>query len=336
MPPYIPGFQFTARQHRPPNDYGMKTMRLRVSDVLRVGDGWAAQLILVQEIKTTGFEVEMGPKLLAKLFDAKYLQPPFQRIDYARKQYKRECAAYRHLRLNHLQEYIPEFFGSWSTRIVDSRGQERSVRMILTEYIRGHDMEHLRPSDFTTRERKEIMRQALAAETKFYACNFRHQDFFPRNVMVTPALEIVIIDFGLASTHRSPSDVYSSRDTDLLEGRYISPILRWWRSDDQIKRDPWMVSGWITWDWNQWLVDTWRSDIPDITADMLKWVVPSERNRSFFQRLFRDDRREPRSVPPSSHTQTIVRQSFRYDTVELEWLHDPGRCSRCSCCDGRH
>ncbi|RAL08848.1 uncharacterized protein BO97DRAFT_312347, partial [Aspergillus homomorphus CBS 101889] len=213
-------------------------------------------------------------KMIAKLYDAKYSIREIKRFVYADKQYVRETAAYRHLIHNRLQQYIPKFYGSWSASILDNAGgQRRSVRMILTEYVVGTDMVHLRPEAFSQHRRMEIMRQVLKAESRFYACNLRHMDLFPRNVMITEesvraggALHIVIIDFGLACLFRSPEDVYRGHDSQLLEGRYISPILRWWHPLGQ--RDDWTLSRWIDWNWNRWLIRTFEKDLPDITPEM--------------------------------------------------------------------
>ncbi|RAH40586.1 uncharacterized protein BO95DRAFT_436566 [Aspergillus brunneoviolaceus CBS 621.78] len=297
MTPYHEGFELTAQEHRPLSDYGTKTLRLRVAQGLQVGIGLASQVMLVQEIRDKSHgphgheeashasEGQLGPKMVAKLFDAKYLDPYDHPPSYANRQYVRETSAYRYLIRHGLGKHIPKFYGSWSTMIADTQGRQRSVQLVLAEYIEGMDMAHLRPADFSTEERKDLIRQVLEAETCFYALDLSHGDLFPRNVIVTETRRVVIIDFGLASIGRSACDIYDFEDTDdLLDGRYISPIVRWWRTDHA--NDEWALSGWITWSWNQWLADTWTTDIPDITPAMLKWLPYSERQKPFFYFLF--------------------------------------------------
>ncbi|OJJ94697.1 hypothetical protein ASPACDRAFT_64977 [Aspergillus aculeatus ATCC 16872] len=232
--------------------------------------------------------------MAAKLFDAKYLDPYDHPPSYAIHQYMRESSAYRYLIRHGLEKHIPRFYGSWSTMSADTQGRQRSVRMVLTEYIEGMDMAHLRPADFSAAERKNLLQQVVEAETRFYALDLSHGDLFPRNVIVTETRRVVIIDFGLASIGRSASDIYDFGDPDdLLDGRYISPIVRWWRTEDA--NDEWALSGWITWSWNRWLADTWTSDIPDITPAMLKWLPYPERQKPFFYDLFHGcDRTAPK------------------------------------------
>ncbi|RAH64231.1 uncharacterized protein BO66DRAFT_406577 [Aspergillus aculeatinus CBS 121060] len=333
MPPQTPyqlGFEFVVREHHPPSQipadfefneskdplpgrFGEKELRLRVCKGLRVGSGYSAQVAVVQEVlsgrppKHPGSlhrdPDELGPKMVAKLYDARYLgsasRTRVQAVRFMDEQYVRESAAYRHLLHHQLHRYIPEYYGSWSTRTPDPASKTMcEVRLILTELVEGTDMRQLRPESFSLGDRQAIMRRIVKIESAFYACDLQHRDVYPRNVIITrpdPRAEkkagkagggpprVTVIDFGLARIGRSWLDVKSPHcaKTDLLPGTYISPILRWWQVDNA--QDTWF--DWVTWDWNRWLAETFRADIPHITPDMLKWVGPQEREDPFFQQF---------------------------------------------------
>ncbi|PYI24378.1 hypothetical protein BO99DRAFT_455265 [Aspergillus violaceofuscus CBS 115571] len=329
--PYHLGFEFVIREHHPPSEtpddhefshsqnplpgrFGEKELRLRVSKGLRVGSGYSAQVAVVQEVlsgrptKHAGSlhrdPDELGPRMVAKLYDPRYLgalsgRTWTQAVHFMDTQYVRESAAYRHLLDHGLQQHIPQYHGSWSTHTADPASKEPcEVRLVLTELVDGTDMRQLRPESFSLAERQAIMRRIVTIESEFYACDLRHCDVYPRNVIITRPhprdkkagkdkapgpLRVTVIDFGLARVGRSWFDVNLGKclASDLLPGMYISPIVRWWVKDAEM--DPW--GDWVTWDWNQWLADAFSADLPHITRCMLKWVHPLKRKDPFFKQF---------------------------------------------------
>ncbi|OJJ95947.1 hypothetical protein ASPACDRAFT_63950 [Aspergillus aculeatus ATCC 16872] len=197
--PYQLGFEFSKNPL--PGRFGEKELRLRVCKGLRVGSGYSAQVAVVQEIlsgsppKRTGSlhrdPDELGPKIVAKLYDPRYLGPASRRtrvqaVRFMDEQYVRECGAYRHLLHHQLHQSIPQYYGSWSTHTPDpSSKQLCEVRLILTELVEGTDMRQLRPESFSLADRQAIMRQIVEIEFQFYACDLRHRDLYPRNVILT-------------------------------------------------------------------------------------------------------------------------------------------------------
>lgn len=64
-------------------------------------------------------------------------------------------------------------------------------------------------------------------------------------------------------------------EEEFLPGIYISPLLRWFPGDQEPVSK---FEEWIDWDWNEWLLETYQSDIKNITPDMKnKWLLPSVR-----------------------------------------------------------
>ena len=107
----------------------------------------------------------------------------------------------------------------------------------------------------------------------------RHRDVHPRNIIIQginadlSSLRIKFIDFGHAAIGRSPDPTDYEFEAEFLPGIYISPLLRWFKHRSRPPAGN--FEEWIDWDWNEWLLKTYQSDIKDITFDMKnKWLFP--------------------------------------------------------------
>ncbi|KAB8262157.1 hypothetical protein BDV32DRAFT_136854 [Aspergillus pseudonomiae] len=257
-----------------PGQPGSHTLRLKIREPIRVGDGKTSQIVLVDVVSGQG-----ATPIVAKIYDPLYYDHSNDDVDpflYVHIEHNRETAAYRHLQ-GCAEKHVPEYYGSYTMDISYSKGQFRTVGLILSEYINGESMDTLQPQNFTQPVRKAIMQQIVNVESRLYEDNLWHRDTSPRNIIIsTSNLHITFIDFGHASLGRSRDPTDKDQESRFLPGTYISPMLRWYRTRG---REP--VSNfeeWIDWDWNSWLFETYGSDRRMINADMIqRWVPPSAR-----------------------------------------------------------
>ena len=134
-------------------------------------------------------------------------------------------------------------------------------------------------ADVSRDVRKAVMKRIVDVESQFYKINLRHRDVHPRNIIIQginadlSSLRIKFIDFGHAAIGRSPDPTDYEFEAEFLPGIYISPLLRWFKHRSRPPAGN--FEEWIDWDWNEWLLKTYQSDIKDITFDMKnKWLFP--------------------------------------------------------------
>ena len=311
-PPYVVGHEFSVVEHHPPEPLEIKSffltpdeavkrqnrdplalcltrnplagrlgsqgLRLKIRDAIRVGDEKTSQVVLVDVISGQ----LANDRVVAKLYDPLYhdhsdgYTDPFLFVDV---EYARQSAAYTYLH-GREEEGIPEYYGSYSTEISHPGQGSRTVRLILVEYVDGSLMTTL-PTDISQDFRKAVMEQIVDVETQLYKINLRHGDIHPRNIIIQGVnadrsrLRIKFIDFGHAAVGRSPDPTDYEFEDEFLPGIYISPLLRWFPG---YKEPASQFEEWIDWDWNGWLLETYQSDIKNITPDMKnKWLLPSVR-----------------------------------------------------------
>ena len=307
--PYVVGHEFSVVEHVPPQPLEIKSslltpdeiakrqnkdaltlcldrnpiagrqrsrsLLLRIRDTIRVGDEKTSQVVLVDVISGQ----LANTRVVAKLYDPLYhdhsdYTDPFLYVDV---EYARESAACRYLH-DREGKGIPEYYGSYSTKIHHPGQGFHTVRLILLEYVDGIPMTCLH-ADVSRDVRKAVMKQIVDVESQFYKINLRHRDVHPRNIIIQginadlSSLRIKFIDFGHAAIGRSPDPTDYEFEAEFLPGIYISPLLRWFKHRSRPPAGN--FEEWIDWVWNEWLLETYRSDIKDITFDMKdKWLFP--------------------------------------------------------------
>ncbi|KAH6628864.1 hypothetical protein F5144DRAFT_594775 [Chaetomium tenue] len=179
----------------------------------------------------------------------------------------------------------PEYHGTWTFPVAtDQPGHQRWVRMILLQLVPGETVfdKILRASedgpvryDFLPDEtfRLAVLKQTFEAEISiWWDAEVSHIDTEPRNVMVQPGGEVVLIDFNQAVVHRFEKYLQHAK---YLEGSHhlpCSPIERRWPCvpgwDEFADHDgPW--ARWIPKSWldnrelaAEWVLTTWGNPTP--------------------------------------------------------------------------
>lgn len=257
-----------------PGSDGQMTAEVKRIRPIRAGDNHKAQIVVVQVTSSSSPMLPTDVELVAKIYDPLYFNhdddftDPFFCVDNA---YSHETAAYR--KLSNLQGGIlPKYFGSFTIQLPVNQKQEkktRFVRLILLEVIPGRTIQQSLKANLLQRDRKDIMKATIDAESLIYKYDVVHMDFRPSNVLVcengTKNRPVVIIDFGKCQLGRCPSNMSQKI---LLPGLYISPLLRW--------ANPWepFEGPWIDWNWRQWLENHYALTTSSITDHMRSiWTV---------------------------------------------------------------
>lgn len=264
--------------HQPaPGTFKPGSVVFEIQQLLRTGDGETAQILIGNAIKVDAI-LKLGNieqrQVVAKVYDPLYENmnqddfDPFARADNA---YAVEVAVYT--RLAKLQgKGIPKFFGSYSYKLQLPDGRSRAVRVILLELIPGQPMSDLKPSQFSQAQRQTIFQSIIDTETAIYTHNVKHNDLYPRNVIVyndplaSSEPSTIILDFEHASLTRSCL-MDPREEQRLLPGVPLSPLLRWHRTwmDDVIEE---FFEGWIDWDWQPWLEKCYGATRSSITPEI--------------------------------------------------------------------
>ena len=214
---------------------------LEIIKLIRAGDQYDAQLFTVRVLTST-HDLPSDTDLLVKLYDPLHFDHEQDDVDpflYVDRAYTHESAVYTKL-ADFQGSTIPKYYGSFSLSLPIDHMNSREVRLILIENISGISMQNLDPSNFTKSERQTIMKAIIDSETALYNREIVHNDIHPRNILILPqpsdhARKVVLVDFGLSRTSRSPFPEWEER---YLPGVPISPILRW------IKPREWF-DGWV-------------------------------------------------------------------------------------------
>ena len=255
---------------RPPpqgGSIGTEVLTMNIVDTIRTGTKYHAQLV-----KVVVGGVAENQEIVAKFYDPLYSDPDdgyydtFVRVDES---YRSETAAYVHLK--HLQgTTVPRYYGSYTCDL-PFNGAQRTVRLILMEFINGvsmraseREIKTLLPQE----TRKNIMRRVVEANIAVRAGGVYHRDWETRNVMLatvdaslfdSPDLRVVVIDFESALVPEDVDTVFKN----------VSPILRWEDGGSCM----WPFSTWIDWDWEPWTMSIWDGDprFAPITREIIEW-----------------------------------------------------------------
>ncbi|KAH8821447.1 hypothetical protein F5884DRAFT_745770 [Xylogone sp. PMI_703] len=152
--------------------------------------------------------------LVAKVYDPLYY--PFTDYDYpyipndvvatAEHHFALESAAYSHLDERLGGGLIPKFYGSWILNI-PLKHQNRPVRFILLEYVKGVPLSALDPNAHTQEERLNVLALSMEACLELFFADVAHNDIAPRNVICSTRnflaedLRVRIIDFNVATIY---------------------------------------------------------------------------------------------------------------------------------------
>lgn len=169
---------------------------------------------------------------MAKIFDPLYYSWDPQDIAYwSDLQYSREAAAYEQVcRAGINGKYLPKYYGSWTFELpllsgFDQPPSTREVRLVLVDYIPHPTMYSLilkgRAEDFSLDTRLNTLAEAIEKYCWLDFYGVAHHDLAPRNILVSPDLQVTLIDLSHAYVlGRQNSELPLYRD----EGRPRSPI----------------------------------------------------------------------------------------------------------------
>ncbi|CAK7215022.1 hypothetical protein SCUCBS95973_002334 [Sporothrix curviconia] len=194
---------------------------LQILDALACKDGRGAQVVRCH------LEADPERICVAKIYDPFY----YNHLEYdvtwtADHDYSREAAAYEVLRDAKVDgKIVPKYYGSWTFDLPvpevlrESSGvtsTTRPVCMILIEWIAGISLDKIVYDERAVKSippalRLEILARGMENFCTLESCGVRHNDWAPRNVVVSPASgwetnlpAVFIIDFNIADVTKSP------------------------------------------------------------------------------------------------------------------------------------
>ncbi|KAF2789065.1 hypothetical protein K505DRAFT_195748, partial [Melanomma pulvis-pyrius CBS 109.77] len=216
---------------------------LTITAEIRLGDEKGAQLVIV------------NGDMVAKIYDPLYYRSyeMFHRhydvVREADTHYCREAASYNELLSSSLQgSNTPKYYGSWVIDVSLNELQDtppRQVPLILMEHIDGICMRDIDPKALTEEERDNILIHALEVEAQVYHHGVHHQDFHPRNIMISypqPSFYAdfrpILIDFDLARVVRLNDRIPAKSKWSKM----LSPAYRHWG-----QLGCFVALGWLPW-----------------------------------------------------------------------------------------
>ena len=253
---------------------------LQIIDEIVCKDGRGAQLVRCR------LDADPERILVAKIFDAFYYHPVHTQswaadaTRMADSDYSREAGAYEVLRDAGVDgKVVPKYYGSWTFDLPVPEALQlystppfdptRFVRMILYEWIDGVSIEKLLEDERVSKGippalRLEVVAKGMEALCIVESLGVKHRDFYPRNVIVSPATgwtmsrlpAVFLIDFNVAHLTGSP---HYNRGLDLPTPLPMNPRYRFfchylpefgkWIPNEYNDSAP--FNGWLASRWDQ-------------------------------------------------------------------------------------
>jgi len=249
-------------------------------------------------------------------------------MTWADGEYSIEATAYQAMQPTIGGKVVPAYFGSWTFALDTNRpGQQRWVRMILIELVKGEcmldiiaraevksegeitvDYSLLPPEDFRIRVLRNILESDLAI---WWEAALEQNDLDPRNVIVKPDGSVVLFDFNQAHIWGFTIrwDLHpKQRDPKSLP---TNPIQRYWPlpcgfADSEGEIAPW--ADWIPRRWiedknlaAEWLIQTYRDSPKFAPLDQwwLDWDLHGDPSPKVWGLLESLGRKSPCQAPRS-------------------------------------
>ncbi|KAG8533519.1 uncharacterized protein KY384_002305 [Bacidia gigantensis] len=260
---------------------------LHIESALHARDGSRAQVVRAKVKRHSGdnsvHSVSAPPEdesIVAKFYDPLYAdhdEVGSYIFNLAESTYATEATAYA--KVSKVQgQFVPKFYGSFTCSFPASEGKTRQVRLILMEFVEGEVMYKLDPNALSVRQKQDIMKGVIDAETAVFKEDVMMNDVAPRNILILPeshdkkegagpasrTCRVVLIDFDNAYLARqSPRMIAEYGEQRYFPGQYISPLLRWAEYTGLSEFDDW-----IDWDWKEWIGELYAADKSHVTDGM--------------------------------------------------------------------
>ena len=164
----------------------------------------------------SGYDTRLSRPVAIKL-----LRPDLARDGNFLVRFRREAQAAA--QLNHPS--IVAIFDSGDDEGVDAHGQPTRVPYIVMEMVRGHtlrerlnELGHLAPRDAA-----RVTEGVLAALAYSHSMGIVHRDIKPGNVMLSPAGEVKVMDFGIARAIADTAATMTQTSAVIGTAQYLSP-----------------------------------------------------------------------------------------------------------------
>jgi hypothetical protein len=260
-----------------------KTADLTVIRPLDIGNSRGAQVLLCSARQASHTQPFTA---VAKIYDPLYysfsaslaMGTPVDVVWRAESDYSKEAAAYEHLNEVHLSGgFAPKYFGSWTFTLplkVSNKIHQRSVRLVLMEYIDGTSMLNVFAQNrgpYQERDafhldlgyRLEVLARLLDGVVRQSHAGLGQRDLAPRNVMLSPPPQqhsgqikppsrIVLLDYNNSLVYKKSKKTPGWTNTRKLP---INPMQYFW--NDSLDFAGWMPPEWIRHRnlFQKWLVD---------------------------------------------------------------------------------